>query len=155
MRCALAMCLLLLLAAAQALRVTVIGGTGFVGSRVCQILVAKGADVTSVSKTGRVPEWAAKEAWSREVKWSAVDLLDGTDAAIDAAIGSPESVVSCLGVVDPSPEILKRGNGLANVNAFDAAKRAGVRRVVYVSVASEVAECEESWLPFAQAEFSA
>ena len=50
---------------------------------------------------------------------------------------------------------LRRGNGDANVKAFAASKRAGVKRSVYVSVASEVVACEESWLPFAKDEFGA
>jgi nucleoside-diphosphate-sugar epimerase len=145
--------LFLCVAPSCALRVTVVGGTGFVGSRVCKSLVDKGAEVTSVSKSGRVPAWAAGEAWTRDVRWASVDLLSGDEAATDAAIGSPDSVVSCVGVVDPDPEVLRRGNGDANVNAFASAKRGGVKRAVYVSVASEVVACEENWLPFAQAEF--
>ena len=34
----------------KGLKVTVVGGSGFVGSRVCKILVDCGAEVTSVSK---------------------------------------------------------------------------------------------------------
>ena len=51
--------------------------------------------------------------------------------------------------------MLRSGNGAANVNAFASAKRAGVKRSVYDSVASEVAACEDNWLPFAKDEFSA
>ena len=53
------------------------------------------------------------------------------------------------------PELLRKGNGAANERAFASAKRAGVKRSVYISVASEVAACEENWLPFAKDEFSA
>jgi len=128
--------LCLLFVSASALRVTVVGGTGFVGSRVCKALVERGAEVTSISKSGCVPEWAAGEGWSGDVKWAGVDLLGGDEAAIDAAMGSPDSVISCVGLVDPDPEVLLQGNGAANVNAFAAAKRAGVKRAVYISVAS-------------------
>ena len=139
--------LLLLLAVivrlGTALRVTVVGGTGFVGSRVCKALVARAVTVTSVSRSGRIPQWAAGESWTRDVEWVSVDLLGDDDAAVDAAMGSPDSVISCVGVVDPDPEVLRRGNGVANVKAFSSAKRAGVKRAVYISVASEVA----SWGP--------
>ena len=145
-----------LLLTCAALRVSVVGGSGFVGSRVCQALVAKGAEVTSVSKSGRAPAWAAGEPWAAAVRWAAVDLLRADDAAVDAAMASPEAVVSCVGVVDSDKDVLRSGNGEANVRAFASAKRAGVKRSVYVSVASEVAACETSgWLPFAQDEFSA
>ena len=136
----------------EAIKVTVLGGTGFVGSRVCKVLVSKGAEVTSVSRSGRCPAWASDEPWTKEVKWATADLLND---AVGVIAGDCDSVVSCVGVVDLDPQVLKRGNGDANVNAFASAKRAGVGRSVYVSVASEVAACEENWLPFAKEEFSA
>ena len=137
---------------ASSLKVTVLGGSGFVGSRVCKALVAKGAEVTSLSKSGRAPDWASAEPWAGSVRWAAVDLLDAN--AMDA-MEPCDGLVSCVGVVDPDPAVLTRGNGEANVNAFASAKRAGVKRAVYVSVASEVAACEEKWLPFANDEFAA
>lgn len=144
----------LLLTSSDAMRVTVVGGSGFVGSRVCKSLAQSGAEVTSVSRSGQAPDWASGEAWTNGVTWAKADLL-GNAGAIDAAMGSPEAVVSCVGVVDPDAEVLRSGNGAANVNAFASAKRAGVKRSVYVSVASEVAACEENWLPFAKDEFAA
>ena len=144
--------LFLLLATCDALKVTVVGGSGFVGSRVCEKLISKGAEVTSVSKTGRAP---SAEPWTSSVSWRAVDLLNADEAAIDSAIGSPDAIISCVGVVDSDKAVLKQGNGAANVNAFASAKRAGAKRSVYISVASEVAACEENWLPFAKDEFSA
>ena len=139
----------------NALKVTVVGGSGFLGSRVCKALVAEGADVTSVSKSGRAPSWIAEEPFAKKVSWIAADLLSADEAALDAAMASADSVVSCVGVVDPNPAVLRRGNGDANVKAFAAAQRAGVGRAVYVSVASEVMACEENWLPFAKDEFGA
>lgn len=147
--------LLLLASGCDALKVTVVGGTGFVGSRVCKTLAAGGAEVTSISRSGRLPDWASGEAWTRAVEWRAVDLLGDDEAAIDAAMASPDAVVSCVGVVDPDADVLRRGNGAANVNAFSSARRAGVRRAVYVSVSSEVAACQDGWLPFAKDEFAA
>ena len=132
---------------------TVLGGTGFVGSRVCKVLVSKGAEVTSVSRSGSCPSWASEEEWTKEVKWVAADLLGAYTREVVA--GDCDSVVSCVGVVDLDPQVLRRGNGGANLNAFASAKRAGVGRSVYVSVASEVAACEENWLPFAKVAFSA
>ena len=150
----LALALLLHLPALVALNIAVVGGTGFVGSRVCAELVAKGATVTSLSKTGRAPTWALNQEWANQVTWVAVDLL-GDEAAIDAAMGSPDSVVSCVGVVDSDKDALRRGNGEANIKAFASAKRGGVKRATYIGVSSEVAACEEQWLPFAKDEFSA
>lgn len=147
--------LLASLSSAHALKVTVVGGSGFVGARACRYLVAQNVECTSLSKSGRAPTWAAGEPWASSVAWKQVDLLTADSEAIDSAMGSPDAVISCLGVVDPDPQVLLRGNGDANVNAFASAKRAGVKRAAYVSVASEVVACEENWLPFAKDEFGA
>lgn len=129
-------------------KVTVVGGTGFVGSRVCQQLVSKGASVTSVSKTGTVPKWCAGEPWTSDVNWVSVDLLTGDEMALDMAVGKPDAIVSCVGVVGTDREKLEEGNGAANVAAFASAKRGGrIKRSAFVSVASEVSACEEKWLP--------
>lgn len=126
--------------------VTVVGGTGFVGSRVCQQLVAKGASVTSVSKSGKVPSWCADAPWTNDVQWLQADLeADDTTTTntADSVIGSPEAMVSCVGVVGTDPDQLLRGNGMTNVNAFGAAKRGGkLKRTALVSVSSEVAACQ-------------
>ncbi|KAL3781344.1 hypothetical protein ACHAWO_010732 [Cyclotella atomus] len=130
--------------------VTVFGGTGFLGSRVCKLLVSRGASsVTSISKSGSVPKWCKDEEWTSKVQWKSVDLLSsGNEAAIDEACGSPTAVVSCVGVVGTDFDLLKRGNGDSNVNAFASAKRGGkLKRAVYVSVGAEVDACKENWLP--------
>lgn len=133
-----------LLSFSSALSVTVLGGTGFVGSRVCQQLVAEGASVTSFSKTGQVPKWCADEDWTKGVEWKSVDLLSaGCEGALKGT--KSDAVISCVGVVGTDPEQLRQGNGEANVRAFGAL--GPVDRASLVSVASEVAACEENWLP--------
>ena len=131
----------------KGLKVTVVGGSGFVGSRVCKILVDCGADVTSVSKSGQAPKWASGQDWVGAVDWKAVDLLGGDEAALDAAVGSPDAVVSTVGVVGTDLDVLLKGNGDTNAAAFASCKRKGVSRIAYVSVAEEVAACQENWLP--------
>ena len=121
----------------NALQVTVVGGTGFVGSRVCQILAAQGASVRSISKSGTVPKWCRDEEWTSTVTWLAVDLLDATPSAIDEAMGdNVDAVVSCVGVIGTDPEILKKGNGDVNVAAFESAKRRGAKRAAFISVSN-------------------
>lgn len=132
----------------SSLSVTVFGGTGFAGSRVCKLLVEKGASVTSVSKSGTAPKWCAGEEWTSKVEWKSADLLSGDEASLDGAVGSPDAVVSCVGVVGTDPDALLRGNGDANVAAFASAKRGGkLQRAAYISVGSEVDACKENWLP--------
>lgn len=128
-------------------RITVLGGTGFVGSRVCKSLTESGASVTSVSTGGRVPEWCAGESWTNQVKWVKQDLTRGQREKMETAVGTPDCLVSCIGTVGFDVQGLLLGNGITNKNAATAAKKAGTARYVFCSVASEVDACEDGWLP--------
>eukprot|EP00618_Florenciella_parvula_P012119 CAMPEP_0119529530 /NCGR_PEP_ID=MMETSP1344-20130328/43531_1 /TAXON_ID=236787 /ORGANISM="Florenciella parvula, Strain CCMP2471" /LENGTH=93 /DNA_ID=CAMNT_0007569191 /DNA_START=187 /DNA_END=464 /DNA_ORIENTATION=- len=79
-------CMLLALATlAPALRVVVVGGGGFVGSRVCRELVTAGCSkVVAVSRSGQPPAWTADEAWMQRVEWVAADAMDA--GALEAAL---------------------------------------------------------------------
>ncbi|CAJ1943002.1 unnamed protein product [Cylindrotheca closterium] len=136
-------------ASSAGLDVTVVGGSGFVGSKVCQSLIEKGAKVTSVSKSGKIPSFAwCDDSWTSKVNWVATDLETADESSIATAIGSPQCIVSCLGVIGNEPEALKKGNGETNCAAFGSAKKGGkLERAVYVSVSAEVAACQENWLP--------
>jgi nucleoside-diphosphate-sugar epimerase len=129
------------------LSITVFGGTGFTGSRVCKILVEKGATVSSISKSGAAPKWCNDEEWTKQVVWKSADLLSFSDEELDAVVGTPDSVVSCVGVIGTDPSKLLEGNGHANKAAFASAKRGGkLQRAAYVSVGSEVDACKENWV---------
>ena len=137
---------LLMLQGASALKVTVCGGTGFVGSRVCKQLVDAGAEVTSVSKSGMVPAWASGEEWTSKVTWVKNDPLDGARENLEAAIGSPDAVVSCVGAVGFDKQNLIQNNGKVNQEIAVAAKKTGtVKEFVLVSVSKEVDE-SVGWL---------
>ena len=128
--------------------VTVVGGTGFVGSRVCKILVERGMAVTSLSKSGIAPKWCSDEAWTSQVDWKSIDLLSASESELDTSMGKPKAVISCVGVIGTDPDVLYRGNGESNINAFESAKRVGsVDAVSFVSVSSEVVACQDNWLP--------
>jgi uncharacterized protein YbjT (DUF2867 family) len=136
-----------LIASANALRVTVLGGTGFVGSRVVRKLVADGgAEVTSVSRRGTagiVAPWAS-EPWTASVRWAASDLTRGPREEMREAIGEPDVVISCVGQIGFDVQQNRVANGVANVEAARCVP--GASRYVFVSVASEVAAAE-GWLP--------
>lgn len=137
----LAIRLCLLASAASALRVTVLGGTGFVGSRVCQALATSSSsvEVVSVSRTGEVPEWCKGDDWTKQVSWVKNELTRGSREKLQEAIGAPDAVVSCVGAIGFGQQALLLGNGIANVEATAAAKVVGAQRMAYVSVGSEVA----------------
>ena len=99
-----------------------LGGNGYVGQRVCEKLVARGCDVTSISKSGKAPSGA----WTQSVKWVANDLTRGSRQELEAAVGQPDVAVSCVGTVGFDGRGLELGNGVANVRAAEALK--GVQR---------------------------
>merc|ERR1712050_580287 len=128
-------------------KVTVVGGTGFVGSRVCQRLVEAGCEVTSVSKSGSVPKWCASEAWTQNVKWVANNLVRGPRETLENAIGAPDAIISCVGAIGFDVQGLRLGNGKANEEVARCAKKPEVGRFIYVSVSSEVADAAGDLLP--------
>ena len=128
-------------------KVTVVGGTGFVGSRVCQRLVEAGCEVRSVSISGKVPEWCAGAAWTKDVTWVANNLVRGPRETLEEAIGEPDAIVSCVGAIGFDVQGLKLGNGKANAEVAKAAAKAGVPKFVYVSVSAEVADAAGGLLP--------
>ena len=132
--------LCLLVSAASALKVTVLGGTGFVGSRVCHALApsSSSVEVVSVSRTGEVPEWCNGEDWTKQVSWVKNEFTRGSREKLQEAIGSPDAVVSCVGAIGADQQGLLLGNGVANAEAAAAAKVVGAQRMAYVSVGSEV-----------------
>jgi len=130
-----------------ALKVTVVGGSGFTGSRVVQRLVESGAEVTAVSKSGAPPEWAAGSLWASSVSWVANDLTRGPIEGLQSALGQPEVLVSCVGAIGFDRQELLQGNGKAHVDVAKALKKTGgVQRVAYVSVSEELFDCA-NWLP--------
>lgn len=127
------------LAMSAPLKVTVCGGSGFVGQRVCKYLVDAGAEVTSVSLSGTPP---SSEAWTSKVEWKAVNIVRGPREGLEAAIGSPDAIVSTVGAIGFDRQNLRLGNGVANRDIALAAKKAGVQKVAYVSVSDEVKDAK-------------
>jgi nucleoside-diphosphate-sugar epimerase len=110
--------------------VFVTGGTGYVGTRLAARLVARGHRVralTRAASAGRLPAGVAPVIG---------DALDGTTYA--TAIASADTFVHLIGTPHPNPskaaEFERVDLASARV-AVDAAKAAGVRHFVYVSVA--------------------
>ena len=147
--------LLCLASRAAALRIAVFGGSGFIGSRVCEILSRANCQVVAVSRSGGPPSWAMSDAWSTRVDWLAADAttMSGEElGAIDAA-------VSCVGNVRPSPdwdgfwglhwddEAMRCENGEINECIVNLSRSAGARRFVYISVSYDTAKAFEGPMP--------
>ena len=103
--------------------------------------------MSSISKSGAAPKWFKDEDWTKQVEWKSADLLSSSDEALDAVVGTPDAVVSCVGAIGTDPSILLKGNGDANKAAFESAMCGGkLQRAAYISVSSEVDACKENWV---------
>ncbi len=119
-------------------KIVVLGGTGFVGSRITQRLSESGNKVIAISRSGEIPKWAETYDFVNNVEWVAGDVNDA--AAMQKVMRGATSVVSAVGAIGFDEERVRTGNGDSNVAAINSAKKAGVKNFVYVSVASLVRE---------------
>lgn len=113
--------------AAGAEKVLVLGGSGFVGSRVVKNLKDQGVDVVATSTNGRDGTIAF------DATKSGIDIA----AEIESLSKGCTAVISCIGSIGtPNDKAINAATGLA----ARGAKAAGVERFVYISVAPEVRE---------------
>jgi dihydroflavonol-4-reductase len=117
------------------MRALVTGATGFVGAAVARALLAEGWQVRALVRGG---------SDRRNVATLAVEQIVGdlTDAAsLERAIDGCEAafhVAADYRLWAPQPQELYRTNVDGTGNLLDAARRAGVRRVVYTSSVATV-----------------
>ena len=162
--CAISMLLALALAAqASALRVTVFGGSGFIGQRVCQKLTEAGCDVVSCSRSGRPAD--AGGAWADAVEWASADAsvddlapaVAGSDAVVSVVGGFKAGKASPTGtadipllfatVSDEDQELYAKKNGPPNARIAAAAKAADVSRFAFCHVAADVENAIAGGIP--------
>ena len=127
-------------AAAPQKKVVVFGGAGYVGSHVQQLLAKEeGVTVVSVSRSSADAQ-AAKTAkiLGTPVAGVSYESLDASSADLASVLAGATAVVSCVGALPGSKE-QRNGNGAVNVRLAEAAKAAGVPRLVYISVGSAIA----------------
>lgn len=106
-------------------KVLVLGGTGMVGTEVVKTLQMLGVDVIATSTDGRDGTVA--------LDFAQADLA----SKVESLAKDCTAVISCVGVIGTeNDEAINAGSGLA----AQAAKKAGVKRFVYISVAPEVRE---------------
>lgn len=119
-------------------RLLVYGGNGFVGSKVLELAISRGAICTSVSRSGNVPsqlEALGPTAWPKKVTWVAGDalcpdpLLIASADAIVCLVGSPPVPTFNQAAFEQQVEM----NGHANSAVIAEALRQGVTRVVLLS----------------------
>jgi UDP-glucose 4-epimerase len=125
-----------------ALRVLVTGGSGFIGSHVLDVLAARGHSavnfdrVESPHHTNGTFQTVLGDATDAHVL---ADAMDGCEAVIHLA------AMADVNDVQADPEGAETANARATLAVLEAARRAGVERVVYGStiwVYSDVPETE-------------
>ncbi|CAK0840649.1 unnamed protein product [Prorocentrum cordatum] len=114
-------------------KVVVLGGSGFVGRRVCERLAEGGAAVTSISRSGSPPPGAG--AWAAKVTWL---KGDATSMDLGPAFAGADAVVSAIGAIGSADD--ETTNGLTAERAAAAAAAAKVGRFVLVSATQLVAD---------------
>ncbi|MCC6528318.1 MAG: SDR family NAD(P)-dependent oxidoreductase [Polyangiaceae bacterium] len=126
-------------------RVVVTGGAGFIGSRVCALLVEKGYAVRVLDNLYRAdPRVVAEQRQHPDMEFVEGDIrYRGTvDAALEGAEGVVHLAALCINksVADPAESLDVNLRGSEHV--FAAAARARVRRLVFASSASVYGEPE-------------
>ena len=111
----------------------VLGGSGFLGQRLCRALVDAGFRVRSVSRSGR-PK-SQPEPWWSSVEWVAAGI--GTKLSF-RALDQADFVFHLVSTTLPSTsnsDIIYdlESNVLATVRMLEAAAAIGIRRMVFVS----------------------
>jgi nucleoside-diphosphate-sugar epimerase len=96
----------LAMAAPKPMRVTVFGGTGYVGSKVCERLVQRGHEVTAVSRRGVNPKPDSKEL--SQVKWISGDATN--IKTVESLLKDSDAAVHAIGL------LFDVESGLANLN---------------------------------------
>lgn len=94
------------LAAPKPMKVTVFGGTGYVGSSVCERLIKRGHEVTALSRRGVNPKPDSKEL--SQVNWVSGDATDMK--TVEGLLNDSDAAVHCIGL------LFDVDSGLANLN---------------------------------------
>jgi nucleoside-diphosphate-sugar epimerase len=105
----------------------VTGANGFLGSHVCDVLAERGWRARAGHRAGSDVRWLAGGAATPVI----MDLQDA--ASLDALFDGCDGVVHCAGALVADEDVYRRVNVNGTRAVAEAAARAGVRRLVYVS----------------------
>ena len=111
------------------MKVTVFGGSGFLGSHICDKLSDAGHEVTIFDV--RTSQWLRDDQ-----KMFTGDILDLP--AVEAAVAGAEAVYNFAGIADigeagSRPVDTAKFNILGNVHVLEACRKAGVKRFIFAS----------------------
>src|SRR5262245_54842977 len=110
----------------------VAGGSGFIGSAVCQCADGRGYDVISLSRGGR-PDLAG--AWVDHIDWIAASVFDVE--RWQPYLQECAAIIYCIGIILERPNeqaTYQRINTEAAITVADAAAAAHISTYVHISV---------------------
>ena len=112
--------------------VFVIGGTGFIGSRLVRLLAARGQQVTSMDINPAAHSFADLGSKVKSVRG---DVTQFDDVMACMAAARPERVVNLSYFIgsDHAPHVAMKLNILGMDNCFEAARLTGVKHTMYAS----------------------
>jgi uncharacterized protein YbjT (DUF2867 family) len=127
------------------MRIVVAGGTGFIGSEVVKLLLARGGDevVVTTRDPGRASQWGNRV--------EQVQAFAGDALTLGKAFTRADVVVHCIQFPNHPVEDRSKGrtymevDGRGTAVAAAAAKRVGARRFVYLSGAGAGGARPEPW----------
>lgn len=124
----------------------VTGGSGFIGSHVVDKLLEAGAgEVVVVDKQVQRENLADAEDTARlRVVEGDVTDADVLDSLLEGVDGVFHMAVLPLGPCDQSPRDCLEVNVVGSFNVFDAARRAGIEKVVFSSASSVYGDTNET-----------
>ncbi len=119
-------------------KIVVFGGSGYVGAHVDKLLANDGYQVVSVSRSSPSDQANKVKSILGTVPKMEFITLDASKDDLTGVLQGADAVVSCVGAL-PGSSNQRDGNGAVNRIIADASKAAGIKRFVYISVASDLA----------------
>jgi nucleoside-diphosphate-sugar epimerase len=123
------------------MKVLVTGGGGFLGAWTIKRLLARGQEVRVFDASMR-RDLARSLAGPQvdRLEWRIGDITTGPNGDVEAAMTGCDAVVHLAGLLTPAcqddPILGARVNLVGTLNVFEAAKRLGLRKVIYTSSVS-------------------
>jgi UDP-glucose 4-epimerase len=123
------------------MRVLVTGGSGFIGSHVVDNLRARGH--VPVNYDLRPSPWRCDREHRVETVWGSVTDREALQVALaDCDVVAHLAAVADVNDVHAQPEDAERVNPRGTVAVLEAARRAGVKRILYASTIWVYSDCE-------------
>ena len=129
------------------MKVLITGGAGFIGSHLAEQLRSAGDEPVALDNLS----WGRRENLPPDVKLIEADVLDEelfrvvADGRFDAIVHLAGQTMVNASLADPIFDA--RQNILGTLQVLEAARRGGVRRIVFASTAASYGDVPESELP--------